>query len=59
MQDPSTQTITFRNVIGQTALPMRQLGSFQPGTGVGGAMVHWNGQNRANARIPVPRALEN
>lgn len=44
MQDPSTQTLTFRNVIGQTALPMRQLGSFLPGTGVGGAMVHWNGQ---------------
>ena len=29
---------------GQRALPMRQLGSFLPGEGVGGAMVHWNGQ---------------
>ncbi len=28
----------------QTALPMRQLGSFLPGTGVGGAGIHWNGQ---------------
>ncbi|SFP61361.1 gluconate 2-dehydrogenase alpha chain [Tranquillimonas alkanivorans] len=44
MQDPSVQTITFRNFVGQQALPMRQLGSFLPGEGVGGAMVHWNGQ---------------
>lgn len=44
MQDPGKQTLTFRNFVGQKALPMRQLGSFLPGTGVGGAMVHWNGQ---------------
>lgn len=44
MQDPKTQTLSFRNFIGQRALPMRQLGSFLPGEGVGGAMVHWNGQ---------------
>src|SRR5690606_28637064 len=28
----------------QRSLPMRQLGSFRPGAGVGGAGVHWNGQ---------------
>jgi gluconate 2-dehydrogenase alpha chain len=37
-------TLTFRNNTGQVALPMRRLGSFLPGTGVGGAGVHWNGQ---------------
>lgn len=44
MQDTARETITFRNFAGQEALPMRQLGSFLPGTGVGGAGVHWNGQ---------------
>jgi len=42
-QDLSRNTITFRNDRRQTALPMRQWGSFLPGNGVGGAMVHWNG----------------
>jgi gluconate 2-dehydrogenase alpha chain len=37
------ETITFRNNSSQNALPMRQLGSFLPGLGVGGAGVHWNG----------------
>src|SRR5699024_11568333 len=27
----------------QRALPMRQLGSFLPGSGLGGAGTHWNG----------------
>ena len=44
MQDLSRETITFRNAAGETALPMRQLGSFLPGEGLGGAAVHWNGQ---------------
>ncbi len=43
-QEPARETLTFRNKPGQTALPMRDLGSFLPGTGVGGAGVHWNGQ---------------
>ncbi len=43
MQDLSRDTITFRNAMGDTALPMRQMGSFLPGEGVGGAAVHWNG----------------
>lgn len=44
MEDVKVQTVSFRNYVGQRALPMRQLGSFLPGEGIGGAMVHWNGQ---------------
>ena len=43
MQNVSRETVTFRNTASETALPMRQLGSFLPGEGVGGAGVHWNG----------------
>ena len=43
MQNVSRETLTFRNITSETALPMRQLGSFLPGEGVGGAGVHWNG----------------
>ncbi len=43
MQDLSKETITFRNAMNETALPMRYLGSFKPGEGVGGAAVHWGG----------------
>jgi gluconate 2-dehydrogenase alpha chain len=42
---PAQETLTFRNNLSQTALPIRQFGSFLPGDGVGGAGVHWNGQN--------------
>jgi gluconate 2-dehydrogenase alpha chain len=44
MQDSARETVTFRNEISQVALPVRRLESFLPGTGVGGSMVHWNGQ---------------
>jgi gluconate 2-dehydrogenase alpha chain len=44
MQNTSVETVTFRNTRDQKALPMRQLGSFLPGTDLGGAAVHWNGQ---------------
>lgn len=43
MQDLSKETITFRNNRDEQALPMRKLGSFLMGEGVGGAGVHWNG----------------
>lgn len=43
-EQPARETVTFRNTMDQEALPMRRLGSFLPGTGVGGSMVHWNGQ---------------
>ena len=45
MQDVAKETVTFRNRPDQEALPMRQLGSFLPGTDLGGAGVHWNGQS--------------
>ena len=44
MQDVAVETYTFRNTAGEEALPIRILGSFLPGTDVGGAGVHWNGQ---------------
>src|SRR3954471_2770595 len=43
MQNPARDTLTFRHNPAEPALPMRQLGSFLPGEGVGGAGVHWNG----------------
>lgn len=42
---PAQEAMTMRNNIAQTALPMRDYGSFLPGHGVGGAGVHWNGFN--------------
>ncbi|MES2353624.1 MAG: GMC family oxidoreductase [Pseudomonadota bacterium] len=44
MQDNTKESVTFRNTIEQTALPIRRWESFLPGTGLGGAAVHWNGQ---------------
>ena len=44
MQDSARETVTFRNHASQVALPVRRLESFLPGTGLGGSMVHWNGQ---------------
>lgn len=43
--DAAKETFTFRNRIGQTALPIRRIESFLPGMGLGGSAVHWNGQN--------------
>lgn len=45
MQKPRNSTVTIRRSLQETALPQRQLGSFLPGDGVGGAGIHWNGQN--------------
>jgi gluconate 2-dehydrogenase alpha chain len=45
MQDLSKETITFRNNEKMKALPMRTLGSFLMGDGLGGAGTHWNGQS--------------
>jgi gluconate 2-dehydrogenase alpha chain len=44
MQDNVKETVTVRNSSDQTALPMRRWIGFLPGTGLGGAAVHWNGQ---------------
>jgi gluconate 2-dehydrogenase alpha chain len=43
-QNLAYDTLTIRNNVNQQALPMRHLGSFLLGTGVGGAGVHWNAQ---------------
>src|SRR6185437_15710759 len=37
-EEPERETLTFRNSMDQTALPMRHLGSFLPAAGVGGAL---------------------
>ncbi|SDG38864.1 GMC family oxidoreductase [Sulfitobacter delicatus] len=44
MMDVKKETLTIRNNRDQQALPMRRLGSFLPGSGLGGAGIHWNGQ---------------
>jgi gluconate 2-dehydrogenase alpha chain len=43
MQNAQRDTLTIRNNISQEALPMRRLGSFLPGEGVGGSATHWSG----------------
>src|SRR3989440_3096688 len=43
MQNTARDTLTVRNNPSQEALPMRRLGSFLPGEGVGGSAVHWSG----------------
>jgi gluconate 2-dehydrogenase alpha chain len=44
MQDNSREPVTFRNHSSEVALPLRRWEGFLPGTGLGGSMVHWNGQ---------------
>lgn len=43
MQDGAKETYTVRHDLRESALPIRYLASFLPGTGVGGAGTHWNG----------------
>src|ERR1700744_6566580 len=43
MQNTARDTITVPNSPKQDALPLRRLGFFLPGGGVGGAAVHWSG----------------
>ena len=43
MQDVAEETVTFRHSARDRALPIRQWGSFLPGTGVGGGGEHWSG----------------
>jgi gluconate 2-dehydrogenase alpha chain len=43
-QNVAYDTLTIRNNTSQQALPMRHLGAFLLGTGVGSGGVHWNGQ---------------
>src|SRR5260370_20825638 len=39
-QDTGMETVTLRHAPAETALPIRRLGSFLPGTGLGGARGH-------------------
>ncbi|QYY33791.1 GMC family oxidoreductase (plasmid) [Cupriavidus pinatubonensis] len=43
MVNLAQETLTFRNEMSETALPMRQHGSFLMGTGTGGSGAHWGG----------------
>jgi gluconate 2-dehydrogenase alpha chain len=44
-QNLSRETVTIRHTPAEVAVPYRQLASFLPGDGVGGAGVHWNGHH--------------
>ena len=43
LQSLNQETVTVRHGLSDTAVPYRQMGSFKPGTGVGGAGSHWSG----------------
>jgi len=43
MQNAADETITHRHSTDKRAVPVRQYGSFRPGTGVGGSGEHWTG----------------
>src|ERR1700712_1272937 len=43
-QNISTSSFTFRHGVNDESVPYRQIGMFKPGTGVGGAGLHWSGQ---------------
>ena len=45
MQNASAETYTLRHSRADASRPMRRLASFLPGTGVGGAGNHWNGES--------------
>jgi gluconate 2-dehydrogenase alpha chain len=57
-QNVTDDTLTIRNNVNQEALPMRRLGSFLLGTGVGSGGVHWNGQFGVSCQPTFkPRAI--
>ncbi|SDG23045.1 MULTISPECIES: GMC family oxidoreductase [Rhodanobacteraceae] len=43
LQSLNQETVTIRHNSASDAVPYRQMGSFKPGTGVGGAGTHWSG----------------
>ncbi|SEL39666.1 gluconate 2-dehydrogenase alpha chain [Roseateles sp. YR242] len=43
LQSLSKETVTIRHGVNDSAVPYRQMGSFKPGDGVGGAGSHWSG----------------
>ena len=44
MQNAASETYTLRRSRQEPSRPMRRFSAFLPGTGVGGAGTHWNGQ---------------
>lgn len=48
-QDLARETVTFRNRAAETALPMRYMGSFMLGEGLGGMGAHWAGETYRHA----------
>jgi gluconate 2-dehydrogenase alpha chain len=48
MQNLADETVTHRHSSGATAVPIRQYGSFNPGTGVGGSGELWSGLSYRN-----------
>jgi gluconate 2-dehydrogenase alpha chain len=75
MQNLAQETATHRHTVRDAAAPIRQYGSFNPGTGVGGAAEHWSGicyrfypeqftlaahlKERWGARLPEHLAAQN
>lgn len=53
LQNLRKSTVTIRHNSNQRAAPYRQIGSFKPGTNVGGAGIHWSG---VHARV-MPEEL--
>jgi gluconate 2-dehydrogenase alpha chain len=45
MQNPADETLTHRHSVKDASVPVRQYGSFLPGTGVGGTGEHWGGMS--------------
>jgi gluconate 2-dehydrogenase alpha chain len=43
LQNLAKTTVTLRHSASEVAVPYRQMGSFKPGQGVGGAGIHWSG----------------
>jgi len=43
LQNLHRTTVTIRHSKNDVAVPYRQMGSFKPGEGVGGAGIHWSG----------------
>ncbi|HMA50117.1 MAG TPA: GMC family oxidoreductase, partial [Magnetospirillaceae bacterium] len=43
LQNLAKTTVTLRHSKDSVAVPYRQIGSFKPGQGVGGAGIHWSG----------------
>ncbi len=43
LQNLAKTTVTIRHSKSDIAVPYRQMGSFKPGEGVGGAGIHWSG----------------